>query len=950
MVKSLRICWTCFKRLVLVSTILLMALAFWLHGEERSLEFLKPWIVKAVNSDDAPYVIGIGEVTIDWTSAATLGKMRINNVTFAKRDGNIFAQLPELYATIDPIGFLPTRRLLHKVILHSPHLSVARNADGNVEFGLEDSPSKLPLADVLAFVSPGDDNTPAPLTPPPLPFHEVIIDQAALTFTDAKSGTKIVSEPVDLDVKRHFGTFEGKLTMPFTADDHAVKLLAILTALKPQGAHKLTVQMAGMPLRFACQFGTCPEKVSAEGTVEGTMSVDLAADQSIHGFHAALMTPKALLTAPQWFAVPIKLTQSNVVVDGDWSQQQIGLTQLKLQLEDDSLSATGMAQHKQDGWYVKGSGEAGRIDIDKVYKYWPLFLAKDSRAWVTAKLKSGYASKGTIKIDFIPLDITGHGVRDAAVDAVADAHEIGFEYLPGFPMVDKMDGIAHFTGKTVRVEGGNGSMMSGATISHAVLWCPQLDNPKNPMEVEVSVSAPAADATSILALKYFPFDDGFGLDPKTIKGNVDATMKLKFDAFSDNAHAADPNYINLGAVDYDIAAKLRDVTQDKLYGGYNAHAINGTLKADNAGLSFDGTVAVGDAGTNAIKLAQDSGKPLTLAVKAAAGADGEAAVTRNDFSLTYTGGNIPVIAVTGDTLDASVAYGGGANNQLLANFPAMNLSVDLGTLLLVPANGFTDVKGTMLCTKERCESMQFTAKAAKDTIKAGITTNAGARQFLMTAGDAGAMLKYFDITDRMTHGAFEMRGTYDDKKSPPQLNAHMLISNFTLQNSQILGRIFSIASLSGLSNAMTGSGISFDKFSANITSRGGLITVDKGIASGNALGITTAGTVDTTTTKLNLKGVLSPAYVLNSILSKIPIIGWVAGGEQGLIAFNYSVRGTYAQPDVGVNPLSGLTPGFLRGIFGVFDSPDPNLKDAKPKTGKQPAEGAANPVSGVTKR
>ena len=181
----------------------------------------------------------------------------------------------------------------------------------------------------------------------------------------------------------------------------------------------------------------------------------------------------------------------------------------------------------------------------------------------------------------------------------------------------------------------------------------------------------------------------------------------------------------------------------------------------------------------------------------------------------------------------------------------------------------------------------------------------------------------------MTRGKLDMRGTYDDRKTPPQLNARLLIQDFTLQNSQILGRILSIGSLTGLANALTGSGISFNKLAANISSRAGVITVDKGIANGTSLGITLGGTVDTNTTKLAMKGTLAPAYALNSIFSRIPLLGALAGGDAGLIAFNYSVNGTYDDPEVGVNPLSGLTPGFLRGIFGVFEE-----KDSDDETGE----------------
>jgi len=52
------------------------------------------------------------------------------------------------------------------------------------------------------------------------------------------------------------------------------------------------------------------------------------------------------------------------------------------------------------------------------------------------------------------------------------------------------------------------------------------------------------------------------------------------------------------------------------------------------------------------------------------------------------------------------------------------------------------------------------------------------------------------------------------------------------------------------------------------------------------------------------------------------VLGWlVTGGDKGggLVAFNYSMRGPSQDPNVVVNPLSALTPGFLRKLFNIFD-------------------------------
>lgn len=943
MVKRLRHVWKGIKLLVLLGAMLVIGLGFWLHAKERSLNFLKPWITAAINEPEAPYTISIGEVTVDWTNAALLGTMRIKSVSVAKRDGDVFGQLPEVYATIDPIGFLPKRHFLHKVILREPHLALVRDEDGDLEFGLEDAPARMELSALMAFA--GSDKSDAGFAMPSLPFHDFIIQNAQLTFHDTRTESKIVSTPFNFQLKRRRSSYDALVSIPFAMDDKPAKVLAAFRSVTGSAEHKLQVQLQQFPMELFCRYGTCAEGIRTAGLLDATVVASVAEDMGVHGFHITLSTPSAVMTTPEIFAEPLKFTNATMEFEGDWSKKQVTLTKATLPLEDTTITAAGLAHREENGWYVKGEGACSQIDVRKLYKYWPLVLAPDSRTWITSKLKSGYAAKGTMKVDFTPEDFAStNGVPDTAVDAIADARDITFEYLPGFPPVEHMNGIAHFTGKTVKVEGANsGSLLSGTKVSKAVLWCPELDNPKNPMDVTLELTAPAADAATILALKHFPFDDSFGLDPKTIKGTVDGNMKLKFNAFSGKP-VKDPNEIHLEAVTYDITAKLNNVAQDHVTGGYDVKSLNGTLKATNGGMKFDGTAAVGAAPASSLSLSQDEGKPLHVSVKSAEskGRPG------NDFALSYQGGEVPNITLSGKRLDAGVSYGSAKGDSILKKFPAMKLDVNLDELYLAAAVPFRSVVGTLSCSAAKCESANFTAKAEKADIAASIKSSGGARQFSLTASDAGGLLKAMDISDRVSKGKLSLKGPYDDGKNPPQLNARLLISDFTLKNSEILGRILAIGSLTGLANALTGSGIEFDKFAADVTSRGGVITVDKGLASSNALGITNNGTVDLNTDKLNLRGVVAPAYALNSFLGKIPIIGAIAGGEQGLIAFNYSVTGTSTNPDVGVNPLSGLTPGFLRGIFGALDNDAP--KPANRKSAPSGEPGASSPASNVQKR
>ncbi|MBV8398709.1 MAG: hypothetical protein JOZ17_08205, partial [Acetobacteraceae bacterium] len=70
----------------------------------------------------------------------------------------------------------------------------------------------------------------------------------------------------------------------------------------------------------------------------------------------------------------------------------------------------------------------------------------------------------------------------------------------------------------------------------------------------------------------------------------------------------------------------------------------------------------------------------------------------------------------------------------------------------------------------------------------------------------------------------------------------------------------------------------------------------------------------------DLEGTIVPAYFFNSLLGRVPLVGKLFSPEQGggVFAARYTVRGPLADPQVSVNPLSALTPGFLRGLFGTF--------------------------------
>ncbi|MFZ4125826.1 MAG: AsmA-like C-terminal region-containing protein, partial [Rickettsiales bacterium] len=305
----------------------------------------------------------------------------------------------------------------------------------------------------------------------------------------------------------------------------------------------------------------------------------------------------------------------------------------------------------------------------------------------------------------------------------------------------------------------------------------------------------------------------------------------------------------------------------------------------------------------------------------------------NDFRVNYEvkpAGK--EIRLSGKRLDASGSYDE-EENTLLKDFPALDLQVDLDEFVLSQSGPTKQVKGYLRCDTQRCTSADFQGTAGKSDFSATINTVNGQRQLELKAGDAGDFLRALDISDRVYNGGLNLKGTYDDTQNPAPFNGRFIIDKFNLKNSQVLGKILSVGSFSGLANTLSGEGIYFDKLAATMIALGGKVTVKDGKASGSSVGLTIEGALDTATTVLNMKGVIVPANWINGFVGKIPIIGMLAGGSgEGLVAFRYTVDGKYSDPQVSVNPLSGFTPGFLRNIFNIFDAPPPKeLKDVQPE-------------------
>ncbi|MDA8654411.1 AsmA-like C-terminal region-containing protein [Alphaproteobacteria bacterium] len=231
--------------------------------------------------------------------------------------------------------------------------------------------------------------------------------------------------------------------------------------------------------------------------------------------------------------------------------------------------------------------------------------------------------------------------------------------------------------------------------------------------------------------------------------------------------------------------------------------------------------------------------------------------------------------------------------------------------------------------------IRVSGRMEKGTIAANLTNGAEVygelfrdneleRRFLFQSEDGSQILRALDLVPGMTGGAFSLSGTIFDapiKKDGKTISgeASFAFGEYKLTNVPLLAQLLTLASFTGLSDTISGSGIRFDKTDGRLSWHQWRMYIDEGLASGNSLGISFQGAIDRTTNRISIGGAMVPAYGLNTLLGRIPFIGGVFSGRkgEGLIGVSYRIYGKASKPSVFINPVSIITPGFTRRLFDL---------------------------------
>ena len=133
----------------------------------------------------------------------------------------------------------------------------------------------------------------------------------------------------------------------------------------------------------------------------------------------------------------------------------------------------------------------------------------------------------------------------------------------------------------------------------------------------------------------------------------------------------------------------------------------------------------------------------------------------------------------------------------------------------------------------------------------------------------------------------------------------------------LAARVVRNLSIYGWLNALPAPQLAVDRLVAPFTLRHEVLTLSDARAHSTALGVTMRGQVDLPAQRLDLRGTVVPAWAINQLPGRLPLVGRLLSPEKGggVLAATVSIKGPFSKPDVRVNALAALAPGLLRRLL-----------------------------------
>ena len=939
------------KLLALVVALVMLGIGALLLRLSRGpvpLDFLTATVVRALEPTDGSFTVSVGATELVWTDRWYDVDLRARDVACRDAAGAILVGVSSLAMELSVPALLRGELAPRAIELAAPQLTLVREPDGNFDLGLGSGGAQEGGESVFAKLLAGEaaDQGAAPAA---RFLQSIAVRDGRLSLVDRRSGFTTEADAVSLDVSRAAGAIDLHAATAIAIAGQRIPVETSITRNTADGGGGTTLELSFSGLEPAAALQTAsilqPQPGSVAAAVletashlrlplAGKVTAELDAADAVRRVALAGSASQGVIALPAPFTDPLAVERISLDASYDAASDTVELAQLVMDLGAPEVRVTGRWSGRDAG-ALHGDARVSGLPTGDLARYWPPTAGASARKWVTRNVSGGTVGSASVVVDatLVPTASPPAFALQALAGKLA-FRGLAVHYLDTMPPATGIDGTATFStdGFDFAV---TAAKVANVAVPSATVAIAGLTRKITTIAIDAQARGSIRDALTLVDAEPLHYARQIGIDPKVVSGTTTARVKLGFPL--DGA----PIPPDLGA---SVEAQLVGAGFPNAVADFAVSNGALSLRVGGNALSLDGSARLAGVPCDVTwreTLGAKSGVNRTIDVRStvdtegrtALGLDlhpwllGPAAVSAHVEQRTDGKGTATVdIDLTRATLDAP--------ELRLVKQPGTAARVDMTLSLagsrIATVNPFSfqapgasayaratlgpgarriatlDLDGVLPPADPKNPSPQFSLD---------LTPAQKGNGFVLTSSDASTLLRLL-MPDMQTQGGrLKFTGNVDLEAAGTPFSGDLVVRAFKLTRSPVLARLLMLSSFGGLLSTMQGQGLGFDSLTGGIAYRSRAVTFKDGVADGPSVRLVWNGTVDAANDAVTLDGTLVPSfYGLNTAAARVPIIGSLFGGNDGVIAVDFTVSGPTQDPKIGVKPLSSIAPGALRSL------------------------------------
>ena len=581
----------------------LLLLFIWqLYRGPIELPFLKPYMVRALNHDDAEYQVTVDSVNIELVRSIQPIKIIANNVVYRKNDGSFIINAPKTSVSFS------IKALLRGVI--APSSMEALNPTVYIfnTYGVDkeniNDVNKKKIAyyfdsfeDFIERFNSDDNFYPESyinkisVKNAEVELHEVdlgrkwifsdlnyLLERNLTNISmDVSALMKLNNQVASVGVEAEYRMLNNKLAFEFYFSDLVPNALAetFLDKNTADGFYKINLPVSGR-VATVIDFN---EVIKYKNDI--MKSVDTAFEKIDFQFEGGRGNIMFNEDAAYNYNIAAFLLEG--AISGGLNELKIsnadfdlGSQKAKIDLKVSGVKSFLLENSLKD-LKVDLSTAVKEMNFDDLYNYWPRYLSDDAWSWCKDSIRGGQIKN--VRFDFrFAYDDKSRNFGLADISGSGDISDTNLNYLKEMPDITNLYGRAHFSKTNIKIDVDKG-VSEGVILTGGYVNLYDLDKYNNYADIDLKLSSSVTDALRLIDNPPLGYTSEMGLKPDALQGQAETELGLKFEIKND---------LTPEEVEVKVKSDLTEVRVPDAFKNKTVTADELKLEVDNQGLALSG--------------------------------------------------------------------------------------------------------------------------------------------------------------------------------------------------------------------------------------------------------------------------------------------------------------------------------------------------------------------------